>query len=757
MKTLLASFFCRKYSTLILEVATFLVIDFCVLVFSFYMSFQISTDATLINLAGRERMLSQSILVSLLELRRAEASDGTDHLADLGSDVALFDQSFKALQFGGAITDGKGRMVQIVAHDLHSADALEIMRKIDGIWQPYHVAIRAVLASRAGDRDALNTAIVMAHDNKLQFLGLLNDLTSYMENDATAKATHLRRIQMAGFALALINFVVIIFSGAYQIRKRDEAIQRTQAEMEGLLATSNAVLNNVDEGIIAIDEWGSIQIFNPVAERVFGYERSEIIGQNIKLLMPEPHRSQHDTYLESYLKTGKQAVIGSIREVAGVRKNGESFPLELTASEVWLDSKRLYIASARDISARKQAEADAQALRDQLNQAVKMESIGHLTAGIAHDFNNILGSMLGYAELAQTMLANKENIPVDALIRYLGRIHTSGIRAKELIAQMLAFSRLAPEMAEGEGEDTPVILLAPIVKEVVSLLRASIPSTIDLNYRIEDDRLWSRIQAVHLHQIILNLGINARDAIGEYGKIEVALAREKDLNQVCSSCQQSFTGEYIRLTVSDSGSGIPKHKLNKIFDPFYTTKAVGKGTGMGLSVVHGLVHAMNGHIQVSTVEGEGSAISILLPLMENNPDFAGETAAPERSDTQLHNIRIMVVDDERAMVSMLHEFLSMHGAEVASFNAPWAALESFEMNPEIFDLVITDETMPGLSGMHLAERMLKIKPDLPIILCTGYSEQATPQAAGDAGLAAFFYKPLVMNELLKKIQAVMEK
>lgn len=406
---------------------------------------------------------------------------------------------------------------------------------------------------------------------------------------------------------------------------------------------------------------------------------------------------------------------------------------------------------AADITDRKEAEVATQALRDQLIQSTKMEAVGHLTAGIAHDFNNMLGAMMGYTELSKLKLASGTT---DAVDTYMDEILKAGNRAKELILQMLTFSRVAPG---AKGEDAPVTILMPVIKEVAYLLRSSIPSTIELNYNIDDQDIKARIQSVNLHQIIMNLGINARDAIGEYGSITISLSRQHYNGQVCDSCQHPYTGEYARLTVSDSGCGIPEHDLKNIFNPFFTTKGVGKGTGMGLAVVHGLAHGFNGHIQVESVPGKGTAISVLLPLVRTTSADEYADTAVESIPVTLAGMKIMVVDDELAMTTMLQEALSINGAQVISFNSPLAAWNIFEQESAEIDAVITDETMPGLSGMHLAERMLKFRPDIPIILCTGYSEHATPELAEQVGVSGFFYKPLKMYELLQKLHRLRPK
>ncbi len=403
------------------------------------------------------------------------------------------------------------------------------------------------------------------------------------------------------------------------------------------------------------------------------------------------------------------------------------------------------VGTTQIINERVSLKQQEQILQKRLVQAAKMESIGQLTAGIAHDFNNLLGGVLGYTELGTELLARNQGS--DKLKNYLAQISAAGNRAKELISQMLVFSRLSPDI---ESDKAPIILLKPIVKEVAHLLRSSIPSNIRVNYHIEDEALCAEIQPVQLHQILLNLAINARDAIEEYGQIDISAAR-RNLSGFCDACHESFGGDYVEISVSDTGNGIPDHLLSKIFDPFFTTKEVGKGTGMGLSVVHGILHALGGDITVESEQGKGTTIRILLRAVDKSEI---ETAAPELGgiNDSLAGLNIMVVDDEHAMVSMLHEFLTMHGAEVTACNLPLDALATFERNPDSFDMIITDETMPLISGLDLAKAMLKLRPDLPIILCTGYSAHVNADIAAQNGIAGFMHKPFDIACLIVQVK-----
>jgi len=517
-------------------------------------------------------------------------------------------------------------------------------------------------------------------------------------------------------------------------------------EMEESLHKSELYYRTVTEALplpLAINDiHGNITFLNENFVQTFGYVRADIPTVNQWWLLAYPDPAYRELVIREWGEGLEHMQHGKPFPQIEVRvrcKNGEvrtvlAHPAKLSETE--------NLVFLYDITERKQNEKEANALREQINQSTKMESIGHLTAGIAHDFNNMLGAMMGYSELSQHVLATGKAGDIGL---YQEEILKAGTRAKELIAQMLTFSRLAP----GAGADTPTTRLWPIIKEVVALLRSTIPSTVDLNYHIENEDLKACIQPVQLHQIILNLGINARDAMGEYGKIDISLSEYHSDNRLCGSCKKVYTGDYARITVKDSGSGIPKQILNQIFDPFFTTKGVGKGTGMGLSVVHGLVHAQGGHIQVESDAVSGTAINILLPL--STSDTSPLENVNYTPQGHINGITIMVVDDEQSMSAMLQEFLMLHGARVVCFTSPILALEAFRQNVESIDIVVTDETMPGLSGMHLAEHMLKLKPALPIILCTGYSENATPDLADQTGIAGFFYKPLKMDELLFKI------
>jgi CheY-like chemotaxis protein len=250
---------------------------------------------------------------------------------------------------------------------------------------------------------------------------------------------------------------------------------------------------------------------------------------------------------------------------------------------------------------------------------------------------------------------------------------------------------------------------------------------------------------------MMNLGINARDAIGEYGAINFSLGMYQGTADICSACNSKIEGSFIDISVTDTGMGIPEENLHSVFDPFFTTKDVGKGTGMGLSVVHGIVHQAGGHIVLDSKLGEGATFHILLPVT-----FSAEAVLPPVATLSINNknlsgLKLMVVDDEKSMTSMLQDVLESQGASVSIFNDSLLALEVFKKDPAQFDLVITDESMPGLSGMHLSIQFLNLRPKLPIILCTGYSDHASAENVSKIGITAFMYKPLDMPRLIHKV------
>ena len=399
-----------------------------------------------------------------------------------------------------------------------------------------------------------------------------------------------------------------------------------------------------------------------------------------------------------------------------------------------------------DISERKQAEQEKGYLQKQLQQAQKMESIGQLTGGIAHDFNNILAAIIGYSELSINRFASDTE---GKLSQYLHEILHAGERGRDLVSKMLAFGRISP--AELQAVDAVLL-----IKDVTKMLGSTLPSSLVLKINIADDVAPLLGDPAQLHQVVTNLVINAHHAVGERGKIELGLGGVQQLEGVCSSCHQPFSGEFIEISVRDNGQGIPNKQIEHIFEPFFSTKEIGKGSGMGLSMVDGILHQCGGHILVETAQGMGSTFRLLLqPALTDVVDVAANR--PVSVVQANENKCILVIDDEVGISSFLTELLSGAGYQVRAFNDALAALEAFKSAPDSIDLVITDQTMPGLTGVELVQELLSLRPKLPVILCTGYSESVDEASAQQLGISVFLKKPVVTDELLGAIATLLTR
>ncbi|HBC58286.1 MAG TPA: hypothetical protein DCZ03_14090, partial [Gammaproteobacteria bacterium] len=356
-------------------------------------------------------------------------------------------------------------------------------------------------------------------------------------------------------------------------------------------------------------------------------------------------------------------------------------------------------------------------MQHQLRQAQRMESLGQLSGGIAHDFNNILGGMLGYVHMARDRLKIAECSEIE---EYLKEIDTAGRRARELISQMMLFSK-------GGAVSPKPMVLGPLVDKVLKMVRPMLSKHIDLNSTIESTLPVVMMDSIQLHQLLMNLCINARDAFapGREGIIDVKVYSESIEQLNCCSCHQQLAGDYVVLSVSDNGSGIDPQSLEKIFDPFFSTKPTGEGTGMGLSVVHGIVHEHNGHIEVHSGVGQGTELKLYFPAVAMKASFSS-ARAEQLTELKEHG-RLMVVEDDDTLLRCLSGFLMSRGFDVWSFHDPLEALKVYRQDPTRIDLVITDMNMPGMMGDQLAKELLTIRPELPVILTTGFVHLIVPE------------------------------
>ena len=389
---------------------------------------------------------------------------------------------------------------------------------------------------------------------------------------------------------------------------------------------------------------------------------------------------------------------------------------------------------------RKEAEKEKRKLEVQLRQSQKMESLGLLAGGIAHDFNNVLFSIMGYSELVS------EELPEGSLTKNnLNEVLTAANRAKEMVQQILAFSR------QSETEKKPVRVQS-IVREAIKLLKSVIPATIVIRQNIDPDAGHVLADPTQIHQIIMNLATNAYHAMEKSGgTLELTLRQEETDDDDLNISSDIRSGTYIRLTMSDSGHGMSKAVMEKIFDPYFTTKEIGKGSGMGLAVVHGIVKNHGGAITVDSQPGKGSVFTIRLPAITEKPASKIRT----RTELLFGNETILLVDDDEAIVNMMGQMLERLGYQVKISFSPLEAFEMFQSKPDQFDLVITDMTMPQMTGDRFSEKLREVRSDIPVIICTGHSSLIDKEKAGIMGMF-YVMKPIAMSGIAKMIRKVLD-
>ncbi|MFZ2447939.1 MAG: PAS domain S-box protein [Syntrophobacteraceae bacterium] len=520
----------------------------------------------------------------------------------------------------------------------------------------------------------------------------------------------------------------------------------SEAEVERLGRRNQLILNAAEDGIIGLDTKGGCVFANPASAGMLGYEIDEMIGRDIHQLIHH-HKADGSSYPATECPMSKTLADGircRIRDEVLWTKDGGSFPAVYSSTPIVENGEVTgAVLTFRDVTARRKAEEARKNLRDQLRQAQKMEAIGTLAGGIAHDFNNILTPILGYCELCLHEVENNSS-----LYRKIDQVLKSSLRAKDLVSQILAFSR------KNELELRPV-QVSLIVKEALNFLRSSLPSTIIIRRQVDPDALQGRVLAdpTRIHQIMINLCTNAAHAIGEKGG---TLGVSLGLHEIESIGDRRHSdlapGDYLMLSVSDTGCGIDEELQQRIFEPYFTTKGSGEGTGLGLAMVYGIVKGLGGSVSVTSKPGQGATFDILLPLARAPVETMVEVAPV----LPVGSGRILLVDDEPAVVDLQKEMLEHLGYEATVRYSSLDALEAFRANPKKFDLILTDQTMPQMTGVELAREALKICPGIPIILCTGFSESIDEPRARAEGIKGFLMKPLLLHEMAAAIRRVLE-
>ncbi|MDY6950756.1 MAG: PAS domain S-box protein [Thermodesulfobacteriota bacterium] len=508
-------------------------------------------------------------------------------------------------------------------------------------------------------------------------------------------------------------------------RRQAETERRESEEKYRLLAEDSLT------GVF-IHQDGKYVFVNQRFADIHGYTRGELVGKDALMLIHRDDRSFAEEMLSTRLK-GESAP--ERYEIRRLRKDEKTVWCEMMANRVDYGGNPAIMGNVIDITGRKRLEA-------QLRQAHKMEAIGTLAGGVAHDFNNILGIVLGNTELAL------DDIPDSYPVTHnLKEIRQACLRAKDLVKQILAFSRQAAQ------EQRPVHL-GPIIKEALDLLRCTIPTTIDIRQHISVAADTVLADSTQIHQVLINLCTNAAQAMSEEGGVlEVSL---KDLHpdeEGATEHPHQKPGDHVILTVKDTGHGVDPSIAERIFEPYFTTKEVGQGSGMGLAVAHGIVRSHGGAITLESVPGRGATFRVLLPRVEGEaePDALSSEAIVGGRE------RILFVDDEASLVGLARTMLKRMGYDVVTARGSLEALDVFRNGPDRFDLVITDMTMPHMTGDRLAEELMRIRPDIRVVLCTGHSERINEEKARAMGICDFLLKPILRSEVAKTIRRVLDE
>ncbi|MFC1523839.1 response regulator [Thermodesulfobacteriota bacterium] len=512
--------------------------------------------------------------------------------------------------------------------------------------------------------------------------------------------------------------------------------EKVEEELANIHDYLQDIFNSIPSSMIAIAPDCTVVRWNTEAEKITGLDAGAVEGRKLTEVIP---------FIEGAIDRIEQTMqsheINTDIQLTSQRE-GKDFHWDITVFPLVRKDLSGAVIRIDDITEKYQLAMEKSQLEDKLLQAQKMEAIGTLAGGIAHDFNNILTAIIGYGEMVLLGLESGSRAHADQC-----QVLQAGDRARELVRQILAFSR------QVEEERIPVQTYY-IVKEALKLLRPAIPTTIAIKQNLDLECGTILADPAQIHQIIMNLCTNAYQAMrkggGELGVTLTSVTIAAD--DIVGT--ELVPGSYVRLEISDTGGGIDQATLARIFDPYFTTKKKGEGTGLGLAVVHGIVKSHNGHIIVDSNIGEGTTFQVYLPEIE-------EEIAPQvqvESDQDYSGTeRILVVDDQPEIVRLFENILMKHGYQVTGFSNSAEAYETLKGDPQAFDLIITDMTMPDMTGVELASKVLLVRPDLPIILCTGFSELVNREQATALGIREFVMKPIKTQELGKMIRKVLDE
>lgn len=499
-----------------------------------------------------------------------------------------------------------------------------------------------------------------------------------------------------------------------------------------------AILDHSPMLISEMDLSGRYLLCNEKTVQFFGRDLGSLTGKSFQELFP---REVAERFMERMAEIRRSKAPLFVEDTLETPRGERSYETVLFPLFDGHGDIRSIAGISHDVTELRQKVQEKECLETQLMDAQRMESIGMLAGGIAHDFNNILFPIMGYAEMLLTEVG--EDQPQH---KKLEEIYRAALRARDLTQQILMFSRK-------ESHETRALKMQPIVKEVLKFVRATIPSSIEIRPYIQNDCRPVNADPTQIHQIVMNLVTNAFHALEDRGGEICVYLQEVQVDHPHRVHPEMPQGNYVRLSVSDTGIGISRVCLDKIFDPFFTTKPRGKGTGMGLSVVRSIVQRCGGFIAVDSEEGKGSTFHLYFPVVQSAVSME---RPPVQEGLQRGREHILLVDDEKAIVTLQEKILESLGYRISACTDSHRALALFHENPQTYDLVLTDMHMPGMSGDKLAQALLAIRPEIPILLCTGFSEHTSPETLAALGIRGVLIKPITARDLAAKIRELLD-